>query len=153
MTSIPAWLIGKNVTVCNIKPLTIDAAGTISTAASNVDCRLQLDEISIELVNNTEVISGLDERQDNHVIVSSDCTITLVEILKRSGSNILAGIFMGLTLANADWVLVTITRGAQTFTFYGVMTRYSEGIRRGKSVGTLAISSINTVGVTNPAYA
>lgn len=145
MTAIPAWLIGVNATTVNIIGQTIAANGTLTPGATT-SLVGQLDEIEIDITNETENITPMDVRQNNYVIVGEDATITLTEILKRSGTNILAALSSSYDVAQFN-----LTRGAQSWSFYGTIGGYNEGLRRGKSVGRMPLKIVNIAGA-NPAY-
>lgn len=132
--SIPTWLVGTAVTAISITPLTVASDGTL-TAGSAASLTGHLDEISLEQSNDLETIVPLDVRQNNEVITGSGTQLTLIEILASSGGNILAAV------SNTyDYVLASFARGGKSYTGTFVVKGYGEGIRRGKSVGTLRLA-------------
>lgn len=141
MSNIPTWLVGSGVTAISITPLTVNSDGSY-TLGSSSSLSGHLDEISLEQVNDTENIVPFDTRQNNEVIVGSGTTLTLVEILAKSGGNILAAIGNSY-----DYVQASFSRGGKAFTNVFVVKGYSEEIKRGKSVGTLQLSPAGS-GVT-----
>jgi hypothetical protein len=139
MSNIPTWLVGTAVTAISITPLTVGSDGSLS-AGSLASLTGHLDEINLEQVNDLENIVPMDERLNNEVITGSGTLLTLVEILAHSGGNILAGI------VNAyDYVQASFSRGGKAYTGTFVVKGYSEGIRRGKSVGKLSLSPCGIV--------
>ena len=134
MSSIPTWLVGTAVTAISITPLTVASDGTL-TAGSADSLTGHLDEINLEQANDLENIAPMDVRHNNEVITGSGTQLTLVEILASSSGNILAGV------SNAyDYVSASFSRGGKAYTGTFVVKGYGEGIRRGKSVGTLRLA-------------
>jgi len=134
MSSIPTRLVGTAVTAISITPLTVASDGTL-TAGTAASLTGHLDEINLEQANDLENIVPMDVRENNEVITGSSTLLTLVEILAHSGGNILAA------TANAyDYVQASFARGGKAYTGTFVVKAYAEGIRRGKSVGTLRLS-------------
>lgn len=134
MSTIPTWLVGSHVTAISITPLTVagDGSFTLGTTQSLTG---HLDEITLEQFNETENIAPMDVRQNNEVITGSGANLILIEILSSSGGNFLAA------AGNAnDYVQASFARGGKSFTGQFVVKNYSEGLRRGKSVGTLRLA-------------
>ena len=131
---IPPWLTGLAVTNIVITPLTVNADGTF-TLGTVQSLSGHLDEIVLEQYNLLENITPLDSRQDNEVIIGSGTTIQLVEILARSSGNFLSAAGNGF-----DYIQATFARGGSTYTGTFVVKGYKETIRRGKSVGIMAMS-------------
>lgn len=130
---IPTWLIGTAVTNLTVTPLTLGADGTL-TPGTTQSLTGHLDAIDLKQENVTEPVMPLDNRLQNDVIVASRTELTLAEILTHSAGNFLAAV------ANAsDYCSATFSRGGLTFTGNFVVLSYREGIRRGKSVGTLSL--------------
>ena len=134
MSNIPTWLVGTAVTAISITPLTVGSDGAL-TAGTLASLTGHLDEINLEQLNDLENIVPMDVRLNNEVITGSGTLLTLVEILAISGGNILAGIGNSV-----DYVSASFSRGGKAFTGTFVVKGYSEGIRRGKSVGTMRLS-------------
>jgi hypothetical protein len=134
MSNIPTWLVGTAVTAISITPLTVGSDGSL-TAGTLASLTGHLDEINLEQLNDLENIVPMDERLNNDVITGSGTLLTLVEILASSGGNILAGIGNSV-----DYVTASFSRGGKAFTGTFVVKGYTEGIRRGKSVGTMRLS-------------
>lgn len=145
MSVVPPWLVGRNVTAISITGETAGSDGTL-TPGSTITLTGHLDEITLDQVNDTENIVPLDVRQNNEVITGSGTSMSIVEILSAYGTtgNLLATVAESLDLA-----VFTYTRGGKAFTCTHVIKGYTEGIRRGKSVGTM---SLGPAGVA-PTYA
>lgn len=145
MTALPTWLLGRNCTAA-ITPQSIASDGTL-TAGSQQTLVGQLDSITIDQTEELEEISPMDIRQKNYVIVASESAFELTEILKSNGTNILAAVG-----ANSDVAYFSLTRGGQSWGFYGVVASYREEIRKGKSTGVLRLQQVYISG-GNPTYA
>jgi len=147
MTALPVWLRGQNVTVCAITPQTVASDGTLS-AGSTSSLVGTIDTISIRSTIEAEEISPMTTTRTNMVPIKVGTTIVLTEILKSSGTNILAGVGYGAT----SYAYFALTRGAQSFGFYGLITDYSEEISKGKSTGVMTLEMVDP-GSANPVYA
>lgn len=145
MPSVPTWLTGRHVTTCSITPQTVAANGTL-TAGTSSSLVGTLDEITLDSTPELEEISPMDTLFQNNVILKNATRITLTQILKSNGTNLLTA------AANAaDVFAVVITRGGQTWTFYGTRGAYSEGLRRGRSTCSLTLEMID-ITTANPTY-
>lgn len=131
MSTIPQWIIGRNA-VATIAPVTVATDGTV-TVGTVTTLTAILDEVSTGLENQTEQIVPYDVTINQNVKIGSGQTITLIEILNPAAVLAEAGMA-------GDYAQVTIARGGKTWTFVGLIMRYEEPIRRGKSVGTLTLS-------------
>lgn len=147
MASVPVWLIGKHVTACQIFcGVTVAANGTI-TDGSGTTIYGHLADVNIESQNELENISEMAQRRQNFVIIESGTTFVLTELLKSNGTNILAS--AGYV---SDYVKITLTRGGQSFTFYGVIESYSESLVKGSGRGVMRVRMVDS-GAANPSYA
>lgn len=131
MVAIPVWLIGQHITTLNIIPQAVAADGTLSDGATSslVGC---IDEISPSLDVEEEEISPMTATTGNMVTTLNMPRLILVEVLRKNGVNILAA-----AAAGSDYFKIVFVRGSQTWTGYFKRGAYQEGIRRGKSSGTL----------------
>lgn len=145
MTGIPVWILGRHLTTASLTQQLIASDGTF-TPGSSWSLLGQLDEIDVETTNELENITPMDVRQNNYVPVSTESTFTLTEILKSNGVNILANAAVA-----GDYWYVVLTRGGQSWGFYGVVESYNEGLRRRKTTGRLVLKMLNP-GIANPAY-
>lgn len=145
MASIPVWLTGKHVTACAVVPQSVATNGTL-TPGSSTSLVGSLDEISLNSSPETEEISHLGATYANTVLIRRKQQVTLTEILKSNGTNILAA-----TATAYDVVQVNLTRGAQSWSFYGIVTGYREDIRRGKSTAVMTLDMVDP-NTTNPTY-
>ena len=132
MSTIPPWIIGRNVTLFSIAPCTVATNGVV-TVGTTVPLAGLCDEINLDLENETENIVAFDVRQNNKVIVGTGQAITLVEILNA------AAVLANAGIAN-DYCQITYTRGGKAWTGIFVILGYKEGIRRGKSTGELSVA-------------
>lgn len=148
MAQVPVWCLGRHVTVCSITPQSVASDGTLSdgSASSLVG---SIDSVSLTSQPETEEVSAMTTTRANNVIIKNATSVTLVEILKSSGTNILAAAVTG---ANGDYFKVILTRGAQTWTFYGLRGAYSEDLQRGKSTASLTLEMVDP-NAANPTYA
>lgn len=147
MPAVPTWFTasgGYPFTV-SITRVTRGADGTLSSQASN-SLLGQLDSVTLSSENTQENISAMDSRRGNNVILESATTFTLEEILKGNGTNILANVAYSF-----DYALISVTRGGQSYSFYGVIGSYSESLRKGKSMGTLTVTMVDPAS-GNPTY-
>lgn len=145
MAAIPVWLTGRHTTACAIVPQTVAADGTLSAGASS-NLVGSIDGISIRSASELEEISPMTTTRSNMVPIKVGTTISLTEVLKSNGANLLAAVAYAAT-----YVQVTLTRGGQSFAFYGVIGEYSEDLQRGKSVGVLSVEMVD-IGSSNPTY-
>lgn len=145
MTAIPVWLLGQHVSACAITPQSVAANGTLSAGAAS-SLVGSLDGIELDSTPELEEISPITTSRLNNVVVKSGTRITLTEILKSNGTNILPAAAVA-----ADYFYVAITRGGQSWAFYGARGTYTESIQRGKSVASLTLEMVD-IGSANPTY-
>lgn len=145
MAQVPAWLLGRHVTAVAVIPQTAASDGTLSAGVSQ-SLVGQLDEISIDYHANTEEINAMDKVFENNMLVTKGTSVTLHEILKSNGTNLLAALWNTATYAQ-----FTCTRGGQAWSFYGIITSYSEGMRRGKSTASMTLAMVDP-NTSNPTY-
>lgn len=146
--AIPAWLTsGNGPFAVTLTPGTRTPTTGAFSPGTLVTMTGELDDIAFDGDVVTENIRPMNRRKANHVIIEDDSNITLFELLKYEGVNILAAQVYG-----SDYFKIIITRGAQGWTFYGVRGFPRETIRNGKSVTAVTFSQID-VGDPNPAYA
>jgi len=144
--ALPVWLVGRHVTACAIHcGVTVAANGNITDGGATTIYG-HLAEVQIESANELENISEMAQRRKNHVIIESGTTFTLTELLKSNGTNILASAAFA-----SDVVKITLTRGAQDFTFYGMIESYTETMPKGSGRGVMRVAMIDN-GAANPAY-
>jgi hypothetical protein len=146
MTAIPTWLRGNHTSVCSITPQSVASDGTLSDGATS-SLVGSIDGISINTTAELEEISPMTTTRHNNVIIKSGTSLSLTEILKSNGTNILAA-----ASSVADVFRVNITRGPQSWAFYGVRSTYTEDLQKGKSVGVLTLEMVD-INSANPTYA
>ena len=145
--SIPLWFVPHGVGPFSVTltPLTLQSEGGFS-GGEEMSLTGVVDEIDIRSRNTVENISPMHQRQAHYVVVESETELRLVEILRRKGTNFLPSVGH-----LHDYARVVLTRGDQTWSFVGVVSRYEESIRKGKSVAVLVLLQVS-VGETNPTY-
>lgn len=148
MVSIPVWLVGKHVTAVTLTPQSVASDGTITDTTPVATMVGHVDEVTISMRSENEEISPMNTTRLNHVQLKVGTTITIHEILKSNGTNYLATAATGATAV----FKVLVTRGGQGFTFYGLLESYEEGLRRGKSTGSMTLAMLD-ISAANPAYA
>ena len=147
MPTMRDWFVGrKGPFSVVLTPQTV-TAGVLADTTPVQTITGDIDEVTLENNPDLERIEPLNTTRGNSVLLADDWTMTAVEILKSSGTNMLAA-----ACSAADYFKLVVVRGQQQFTFYCVRGRYSEGIRRGKSVATADFREIDP-SATNPTYA
>ncbi len=163
MATIPLWLLGYGVSTITARAQTVDAAGLLSNSGAAETLVGVIDELSYNGRNVTENINPLTAAVENEVVVEINDFVTLAEILAPDDSSATAGAYSVLpkiwALGGADvtgpiqYLLVTVTRGGNTWSFYSVIQEYSESIRHGKCVGRLTVQMVDIEPASpNPAY-
>jgi hypothetical protein len=157
MAAIPNVFLGRNTYALVMTGQTVAANGTLSDHASGDTTKALLatvEEIEQRYEARTEEINVLQSRRINEVIVESGWRYSITGILfagdtlvKTTTTN--PAIY---TLGIADYVKLVLTRAGIVFTFYGLITGYTERIVKGKSGFTMEISPIE-IGDYNPAIA
>jgi hypothetical protein len=157
MATIPTPLLGRHVTSVTARWQTPDANGLLGNGTSSVQTITGIvDGVEIQGTNQTETINNLTSFRENEVVIESADSIVLTEIMRDginvANVNVLAALWMNAD--SADYCLVTLARGGNSFTFYGMMSDYSESIRKGKNVARLTLQMADIDAATaNPAYA
>jgi hypothetical protein len=105
-----------------------------------------LDSVDVHASNTVENVASVGQRLAHYVVVESETSLKLVEILKARGRNFLADI-----CCRCDYAKVVLTRGEQSWSFVGLVGEYLEQIRSGKSCGVLTLLQVH-FGENNPVY-
>jgi hypothetical protein len=148
MPQIPVWLTASTGPFSVvITPQTVASDGTLTDTTPVATMTASLDDVSFDYTAETEDIRALTAIRKNPVIVGRGTNMVVGEILKKSGSNLLAAAAVA-----GDYFKIAFTRGAQAWTGYFLLTAYSEKPTRGKSPATGTFESVDS-GATNPAYA
>jgi hypothetical protein len=141
MANVPTWLIGRYLTAISIIPQAV-SGGVLSPGTTFALTGL-LDEITLDAINDMDDIVPLDIRQNNRVIIGSGVNMTLVEILNQinsTGTFGTGGNCLRQAALAEDYQYVTFTQpSGNVFQEYFVTSQYGEGLRRGKSVGTMQV--------------
>jgi hypothetical protein len=154
---IVTWLLGRDVQYIGVAPCTVDPASgtvTVGTVVKLLDNTVALasqppaicEEIEFEYDPVTENIVGVGRQWSNEVITERATRVNVSEILSKTVGTKLADI-----AAVADYAQVIAQRNGKTWTFIGVVKRYTEPLRRGKLVGRVefGMADINS---PNPTY-
>lgn len=148
MPTMPLWLVNSvgPFTVV-ITPQTV-SAGVLSDTTPVATMTASLDDVSIDYTASTENISAMTSGKRNPVVTERGFSMSVGEIIKTSGSNLLAA-----AASAGDYFKIVFTRGAQAWTGYFLLTAYSEKPSgKGKTVGTATFETMDD-GATNVAYA
>ena len=158
MAAIPVWLTGRYVTAYVITGQTVAADGNLADATTTGIQPLAgvWSEIDLTMSPSTEEISASDSTRQHTVIIQEASRIRMSTILQK---NLPAGAAAN-TVANPlahiasayDVFKIVFTRGGKTWTAYFTRGEYSEGIRKGRTEGTLSGEPLDP-GSTNPLYA
>ncbi len=147
MSAIPVWLTaGNGPFSCVLTPQTVATDGTLSDGTT-VALTGVLDDIQFNANPQLEDIRPMSSVRSNMVRIAENNSMTLVEVLKSSGTNILAA-----QAAASDVFKVVLTRGAQAYTFYGRRGTFSDHPVNGKSTASLTLEMVDP-GAANPSYA
>lgn len=144
MAAIPVWLTsGGGPFTAIIVPQTVSTTDGTLSDGTTVALTGVLDDI--EFSNNPilENIRPMSSTKANHVLIEDNVSMTLVEIMKSVGTNILAA-----QNAAAGVFKVTFTRGAQAYVYYGRRGAYNERVANGKSVTRLTLEQVDAGGYT-----
>lgn len=148
MPNLPLWLVGRDVTGTTLTPQTVAPTTGVLTDTTPVATLFgHVDSVAIRSRKTTEEISPMDTVRENMVPIKVGTSIEVSEILKKSGTNLLATAYYG----SADYFKVALTRGGQVFTFYGLFSSYEESLNRGKSTGTAVFDMVDPA-AANPTY-
>lgn len=164
MATVPIWLLGYGVSTITARAQSVNAAGLLSDSGAAETLVGVIDELSYNGRNVTESINPLTAAVENEVVVEINDFVTLAEILAPDDSSATVGAYGVLpklwALGGADvagaiqYMLVTVTRGGNTWSFYGISQEYSESIRHGKCVGRLTVQMVDIeASLPNPSYA
>lgn len=154
MSKVPTWLLGRYVTAITATVVTsIASDGTITLGSQAQSFTGLLNKISRRSTNKTTTFEPMDTRQDADMIEGSRTEITLTEIMNQQGTGNVAsaqlpGNILSAIYDAADYVQVTFTRGAKTFTGIFVVGDFSEEMVRGQCNATLDLKPAGT-GYTN----
>lgn len=163
MATIPTWLFGYHVSTITAQALSVDSAGLLSNSGSAETLVGVIDELTYNGRAITERINPLTAKVENEVVVEMNEFITAAEILSPDDSSAVAGAYSILpkiwALGGADaagaiqYILFTVTRGANTYQFYGLCQELVSNMRHGKSVARLTIQKIDVgPAVANPTW-
>ena len=153
MASIPVWLVGSNPTHTLSCVLTVQTVSTAGVLADGTAYTLTGDLQEISFAQNNEVrnIRALTSPWANNVKVFGDFTLTLVELVKATGTNKL-GVACYSSTGVGVVVKVVFARGAQSYTMYGVVESCEESAGD-PPITTRAVIRMVDISAANAAYA
>lgn len=146
MAQIPVWAIGQNCAF-TITAQSVAANGGLSDSGSAVTLTGHLSEADLEATTDLVELSPMDALRRNMVPTTVGTRVNFTELVKSNGTNLLA-----VQAFNGFYKKCVITRGGQSFTFYGVVASYGENYSRERVPGRFALDMVDPA-VTNPAYA
>jgi len=147
MATIPLWALGKHISTISLWLQSVNTTSgvlaDIGTAGTSFFGHSS--EISLDNTVNMENISTMDRPYAHNVVVETDTTLKITENEKSAGTNLAASLaFTG------SYVRYVVTRGAQSFTGYGVLGDYSmNSSGKGNVKGEIQIRQID-IGSTAP---
>lgn len=146
--SMPLWLVNSvGPFSVVITPQTV-TGGVLADTTPVATMTASLDDLSFSYKPTTEDISAMTSGRANPVITSRSSSMSVGEIIKTSGSNLLAAAAVA-----GDYFKIVFTRGAQSWTGYFLLTGYDEKPNgKGKTVGSATFETIDN-GSANPTYA
>jgi hypothetical protein len=148
MTAIPVWLTtGNGPFTVVLTPQTVSTTDGTLSDGTTVALTGVLDDIQFASNPQLEDISPMSTTRSNMVRIKENNSVTMTEIMKSAGTNILAA-----QAAASDVFKVVITRGAQAYTFYGRRGAFTDHPVNGKSAAQLTLEMVDT-GAANPGYA
>ena len=141
MAKIPLWLLGRNITTCNIIPCTLDTDGTFLEGTGGTLIG-RLDEITTNFRTTLENISPMDSLNANYVKVEQENTWNLTEIMQESNGTAGAINILAQATDGFDYVKIVLARAGNSYTFYGIIGEYNESYRKGKCIATLSVHQV-----------
>lgn len=143
MATIPLWLVGRHITAVVVTPQVANSAGVLSDAALGAQSFTALiDGIQYSGSVTTQEISAITSPRLNHVPIEQDDTMVVSEIMRSAAGSVLATACW-TAAGNPDWALFAFSRGGNSISMYGLMTRVEEGVTRGKCVARLTIRMVD----------
>ena len=113
--SVVPYLLGKHLTSVSFTPQSVGSGGALTPGTAATIHALVVD-FEVEPITETEDIRGINVENANAVPIGYDGEMSF-EILMRSDANALM-----VSTWGSDNFIVTVTIGANTVTFYGVVT-------------------------------
>lgn len=141
MATIPLWVTGRQITNLQIIPQNISSVGLLSPATA-VPLTGVLENIMLRNQPEEAEISPLDATATNDVILKDSQTLELTELLQNApapgtGANALAHFSQ-----NWNYGQFTVTRGGNTWSFYGQRSTFSDGGDKGVWKSTLTLKMV-----------
>lgn len=159
--AIPLPLRGLDVSLVRITQQTLNAStGALTDSGTVGTITAVLDGAGVRTRMVTEEISAITSARENNVPVQVGTEIVLREILDRRASvlpttgPVLAKLADTLaSISGSAFCKVEITRGGNTWTYYGLFSEYNEGpYVKGKNTGEMSFLPVDN-GSQSPSYA
>jgi hypothetical protein len=144
---MPLWAIGKHVSAISIWLQTVNTTTGVLADASTAGTSFfgHSSEISLDTNVSMENISAMDRPWVHNVVTETDTTLKITELEKSAGTNLAASLAF-----SGSYVRYVVTRGAQSFTGFGVLGDYSmNSSGKGSVKGDLTIRQID-IGTAAP---
>ena len=145
-TSIPNWLLGRDITTVTIRYQVADSAGVLGNGSSTLKTLTTIiDAIEFSSTDEDEEISALTSQYEHFVSIRTSDQLTLTQIMiAADGLNSLAEIWMNAE-AGGDFAVASFLRGGTNgIALTGTFSNYRESIRQGKSVAMLDLLVVDT---------
>lgn len=151
MATIPLWLIGRTVTAVVVTPQIANSAGVLSNSVLGAQSfTTVVDEIQYSGSVTTAEISALTAARQNPVVIEEDGTMVVTEIMRSAAGSVIAAAIWTATTGDPAWALFQFSRGGNSISMYGLLTRYEETVTRGKSVARLTIRIVDDRAASSP---
>lgn len=148
MAAIPPWAIGRHITSVLFTPQSVNTTdGTLTDTTPTRQFFGVLQDVDLEMSVEVENISAMDRPYKNMVPIEQISTIKLTE-LEKYGGTCLAAV---MATTSSYWKYV-LTRGAQSFTGYGVLTNYHMSATKPKVTAQLELQPIDPGGTLQLVY-
>jgi hypothetical protein len=149
------WLLGRQVTTLTARVQTLnESTGALANAGggspgitdlSDLTAAGVIDEVRLIANRETDNISPVNSSSAHHVPIKVGFSMVLTEILRTAANaTLLLNIY---TSGVTNYVVITFTRGAHTWSGTFLMTAYDETIQRGKNVARLTVSSVDNADI------
>jgi hypothetical protein len=151
--TLPIVAVGRNITVVALTMQAVSAAGLLSDALALPTLVGVLDDIQFEDMRTVVPIESITSSYMNEVATERGLSVTLTEIMRRNETSLTNYNILVRAWANANlYVKLVFSRAGNTYTYYGVKSRYSETLGKEKSTAMLSLLPVSTSpgGLANP---
>lgn len=154
--ALAPWLLGRHITTLTARVQTLnentgalaDAGGASPgiTDLANLTLAGVIDEVRLMMNRETDNISPVNSTSSHHVPIKVGFGLVLTEVLRTAvGASLLLNIY---TSGVTNFVVITFTRGLNTWSGTFLMTGYDETIQRGKNVARVTVSPVDNGAVS-----